>query len=214
MIRTKIVELSAIAAVAYRQKLKDGKSGVVVMRYDQAQPGLASFSRKTGDPVPNANVNLDLFPLEAFKEALELTSGMPYSKRGAVTLSGSLPDAEVETDADGPEDEATVDSAEYAAVVAAYTNKKGELSYDLINKDFIQFAHSSKIVGELVANRAAEDDIRDHVIRVKLEGLTGNRDLTAVQAQRIVDMLDEVSPRYVFRELNDEICRMLSQAKG
>ena len=139
---------------------------------------------------------------------------MPYSKRGAVTLSGSLPDAEVETDADGPEDEATVDSAEYAAVVAAYTNKKGELSYDLINKDFIQFAHSSKIVGELVANRAAEDDICDHVIRVKLEGLTGNRDLTAVQAQRIVDMLDEVSPRYVFRELNDEIRRMLSQAKG
>jgi hypothetical protein len=69
-------------------------------------------------------------------------------------------------------------------------------------------------VGELVANRAAEDDIRDHVIRVKLEGLTGNRDLTAVQAQRIVDMLDEVSPRYVFRELNDEIRRMLSQAKG
>jgi len=27
-------------------------------------------------------------------------------------------------------------------------------------------------------------------------------------------MLDEVSPRYVFRELNDEIRRMLSQAKG
>ncbi|TVQ10610.1 MAG: hypothetical protein EA368_07120 [Leptolyngbya sp. DLM2.Bin27] len=214
MIRTKIVELTTIEAAAYRQKLKGGKSGVVVMRYDSAQPGLATFSRNTGDPVPNANINLDLFPLEAFKEALELTYGMPYSRRGAVKLSGSPPEAEAETEADAPEDEATIDSAEYAAIVKAYTNKKGELSYDLINKDFIQFARSSKIVGEMVANRASEDEIRNHVVKVKLEDLTGNRDLTTTQTQQIVEMLDEVSPRYVFRELNDEIRRMLSQAKG
>lgn len=214
MIRTKIVELSTIEAAAYRQKLRGGKSGVVVMRYDTNQPGLATFSRNTGDPVPNANVNLELFPLEAFKEALELTYGMPYSKRGRVKLSGSPPEAEAEVEADVPEDEATVDCAEYAAVVDAYTNKKGELSYDLINKDFIQFAYSNKKVGDLVANRASEDEIRDHVVQMKLESLTGNRDLTPAQAQRIVDMLDEVSPRFVFRELNDEIRRMLSQSKG
>jgi hypothetical protein len=217
MIRTKIVELSTIAAVAYRRKLQGGKSGVVVMRYDTAQPGLASFSRNTGDPVPNANINLDLFPLEAFKEALELTYGMPYSKRGAVKLSGSPAEPEAgaaEEETASPEDEATVDCAEYAAVVEAYTNKKGELSYDLINKDFIQFARSSKIVGDMVANRASEEEIRNHVVKVKLEELTGNRDLSAAQAQRIVDLLDEVSPRYVFRELNDEIRRMLSQSKG
>ncbi|WP_035985686.1 hypothetical protein [Leptolyngbya sp. KIOST-1] len=216
MIRTKIVELSTIEAAAYRQKLRGGKSGVVVMRYDTDQPGLASFSRNTGDPVPNANVNLELFPLEAFQEALELTAGLPYSKRGPVKLSGqppaSTPEEDLETDA--PEDEATVDSAEYAAVVAAYTNKKGELSYDLINKDFIQFARSSKIVGDMVANGASQDEIRSHIVKVKLEQLTGNRDLSETQAQRIVDMLDEVSPRFVFRELNDEIRKLLSAAKG
>jgi ribonuclease HI len=214
MIRTKIVELSTIEAAAYRQKLMGGKSEVVVMRYDTAQPGLATFSRNTGDPVPNANVNLDLYPLDVFKEALELTHGLPYAKRGAVKLSGQPPETETETEADATEDEATVDSAEYAAVVEAYTNKKGELSYDLINKDFIQFAHSSKLVGELLTNRVAEDHIRNHIVKVKLEQVTGNRDLTEAQAQRIVDMLDEVSPRYVFRELNDEIRRMLSQSKG
>jgi len=58
------------------------------------------------------------------------------------------------------------------------------------------------------------DEIRDHVVKVKLESLTGNRELTVAQAQRIVEMLDEVSPRYVFRELNDEIRKMLSHAKG
>lgn len=83
MIRTKIVELSAIAAVAYRQKLKDGKSGVVVMRYDQAQPGLASFSRKTGDPVPNANVNLDLFPLRGVQRGAGVDLGHALLEAGS-----------------------------------------------------------------------------------------------------------------------------------
>ena len=206
MIRTKIVELSTIEAMAYRQKLRDGKSGIVILRYDTPQPGLASVDRRTGAPEPSANTNLETFPIAAFQEAIELTSGMPYSRRGAVKLS-----SDKEADEASVEELATVDSAEYEAIVKAYTNKKGELSYQLLNKDFIQFAKSSKIVADMVANRASVDEIRDYVIRVKLESLTGNRELTVAQTKRIVEMLDEVSPRYVFRELNDEIIRMLSQ---
>ncbi|MBF2050706.1 MAG: hypothetical protein EDM05_019415 [Leptolyngbya sp. IPPAS B-1204] len=209
MIRTKIVELSTIEAAAYRQKLKDGKPGVVILRYDTSQPGLASVNRRTGTPEPSANTNLETFPIAAFQEAIELTSGMPYSRRGAVKLSGNQ--EAVDTDEESPEELAIVNSAEYEAIVKAYTNKKGELSYQLLNKDFIQFAKSSKIVADMVANRASVDEIREYVIRVKLESLTGNRELTLAQTKRIVEMLDEVSPRYVFRELNDEIIRMLSQ---
>jgi hypothetical protein len=209
VIRTKIVELSTIEAAAYRQKLRDGKAGVVILRYDTSQPGLASVNRRTGTPEPSANTNLETFPIAAFEEAIELTSGMPYSRRGAVKLSGSQ--EAVDTDEESPEELAIVNSAEYEAIVKAYTNKKGELSYQLLNKDFIQFAKSSKIVADMVANRASVDEIREYVIRVKLESLTGNRDLTLAQTKRIVEMLDEVSPRYVFRELNDEIIRMLSQ---
>jgi len=209
VIRTKIVELSTIEAAAYRQKLRDGKSGIVILRYDTPQPGLASVNRRTGTPEPSANTNLETFPLESFLEAIELTSGIPYSRRGAVKLSGNK--EAVEADEASPEELATVDSAEYEAIVKTYTNKKGELSYELLNKDFIQFAKSSKIVADMVANRASVDEIRDHVVRVKLESLTGNRELTVAQMKQIVEMLDEVSPRYVFRELNDEIIRMLSQ---
>ncbi len=209
MIRTKIVELSTLEAISYRQKLRDGKTGIVILRYDTSQPGLATVDKRTGAPEPSVNTNLDRFPLEAFQEAIELTLGMPYSRRGAVQLSGNQESADVNDEL--PEELATVDSAEYEAIVKAYTNKKGELSYQLLNKDFIQFAKSSKIVADMVANRASVDEIRDYVIRVKLESLTGNRELTDAQTKRIVEMLDEVSPRYVFRELNDEIIRMLSQ---
>jgi hypothetical protein len=215
IVRTKLVELSTLAAVAYRQKLKDGP-GIAILRYDTAQPGFASISRKTGEPVPAPNTNLEIYPLEAFQEAIELTGGMPYSRRGKVQLSEEPP-AEAAPDAVDDaltEDFAVVDSAEYQAIVDAYTNKKGDLSYDLLNKDFIQFAKSSKIVADRVANQASLDDLREYIIKVKFETLTGNSDLTPAQMNRIVEMLDEVSPRYVFRELNDELRKMLSQAKA
>ncbi|MDP3536126.1 MAG: hypothetical protein Q8S08_12140 [Halomonas sp.] len=208
MIRTTMVELSTIEAAAYRQKLRGGHAGIIIMRYDTDQPGIATINRKSGEPDPSHNTDLKLFPLEAFKEVMELTSGMPYSRRGKVKLSGEKEDASAQEET--AEELATVDSAEYEAIVKTYTNRKGELSYDLINKDFIQLAKSSKTVTDMVANHASVDDIRDHVVKVKLESITGNRDLTVAQTQRIVEMLDEVSPRNVFKELNDEIRKMLA----
>lgn len=70
----------------------------------------------------------------------------------------------------------------------AYTDKKRELSYGLINKDFIQLAHSSKTVGDMATNRASEDDIHNHIMKGMMEQVTGNRDLS--EAQHLVDMLD------------------------
>jgi len=211
IIRTKLVELSTLAAVAYRQKLFDGP-GVVILRYDTAQPGFASVSRKTGEPVIASNTNLEIYPMEAFREAIELTGGMPYSRRGKVQLSGNPPaeTAPGTVEETLTEDFAVVDSAEYQAIVDAYTNKKGELSYNLLNKDFIQFAKSSKIVADMVANKVSLDNLRDHVIKSKFETLTGNPNLTPTQMSRIVEMLDEVSPRSVFREFDDELKKLLS----
>ena len=75
VIRTRLVELSTLEAVAYRQKLRGGQSGVVILRPDTAQPGLALLNHQSGQPDPAANTPADLYPLEAFQEALELTSG-------------------------------------------------------------------------------------------------------------------------------------------
>ncbi len=212
MIRKKIFELSTIEAIAFRQKAKRSRgSSIVIMRFDAAQPGLATVESRTGHPNPASNTDLVLFPIEAFVEAMDLTLGLPYSSRGAIKLSRNDLRLEQGDEEDEREDLATVDSSEYAAIVKAYTNKKGELSYDLLNKDFIQFAKSSKTVGEMVASQASVDDIRDHVVKVKLESLTGNRNLSVAQTKRIIEMLDEVSPRHVFRELNDEIRKLLSR---
>jgi hypothetical protein len=225
VIRTRLVELSTLEAVAYRQKLRGGQSGVVILRSDTAQPGLALLNHQSGEPDPAPNTPADLYPLEAFQEALELTSGLPYSSRGPVRSPASVPGAPAPAAAAAPEaapewaedpssgDLAAVNSADYQAIVKAYTNKKGEISYELLNKALIQAARSNPYVAEMVARGAGEAEIRDHVVKANFEAVTGNRHISQAEVNAITDLLDAVSPRSVLRELNEEIRRMLAERR-
>ena len=222
VIRTRLVELSTLEAVAYRQKLRGGQVGVVILRQDAAQPGLALLNRQSGSADPAHNTPSDLYPMEAFEEAIELTSGLPYSSRGPVRSPAAAGERTAEdgpVPADlgepaSPEAVATVNSADYGAIVKAYTNKKGELSYDLLNKALIQACRSNPFVATMVANGASLEEVRDHVVKANFEAVTGNRALSQVEVNRIVDLLDEVSPRAVLREFNDDLRQLLAEAKG
>jgi hypothetical protein len=206
--------------VAYRQKLRGGQSGVVILRPDTAQPGLALLNHQSGQPDPAANTPAALYPLEAFQEALELTSGLPYSSRGPVRSPAVVPGTpaaeaaspELAEEASGA-DLATVNSADYQAIVKAYTNKKGEISYELLNKALIQAARSNPYVSELVARGASEVEIRDHVVKANFEAVTGNRAISQAEVHAILEMLDAVSPRSVLRDLNDELRRLLAETR-
>ena len=106
-----------------------------------------------------------------------------------------------------------MDSAEDQAIVAAYTNTIGEFSCDLLNKEFIQVANSSKIVFDLVGQQAGLDQLRDHIVKVRFEfaALSGQI-FRPARVFQIVTMMEAFSPRPVFRELAEEQHRMLSQA--
>jgi hypothetical protein len=110
-------------------------------------------------------------------------------------------------------DLATVNSADYQAIVKAYTNKKGEISYDLLNKALIQAARSNPYVSELVARGAAEQEIRDHVVKANFEAVSGNRAISQAEVKAILELLDAVSPRSVLRDLNEELRRILAEAR-
>lgn len=103
------------------------------------------------------------------------------------------------------EDLGTVCSADDAAIVKACTNKKGELSYELLNKALIKAAHSNPFVAEMKAAGASLEEISDHVVRANFEAVTGNRSLSSVDVQRVVAMLDEVSPRSVLGEFSEDL---------
>ena len=229
VIRTRLVELSCLEAVAYRQKLRGGQAGVVILRHDSAQPGLALLNHRSGEADLAAHTPADLFPPEAFQEALELTAGLPYSSRGPVRSPAAMTGAGVAGAAvegasataaapspldeeSTPEAVATVKSADYAAIVKAYTNKKGEISYELLNKTLIQAARSNPYVAEMVARKATLEEIRDHVVKANFEAVTGNRALGLPEVHRILELLDEVSPRSVLRELNDDLRKLVGEA--
>ena len=208
MIRTSSVKLTTLPAVAYREKLAKGGSGIVIVRSDATQPGIASISKTSGEPIPSANTSADLYPVEAFKEAMELTAGMPYRKQGKPKpVLIEVPEEEV------PEVEVVVDSSEYQAVVDAYTDKSGKLSYALLNKDLIQFVHRSSVARRMIAAGEPEEAIRAYAVGAKFRTIAGNGDLTDEQALKMAELLDEVSPKGVFKELNAEIRTKLGKGK-
>lgn len=218
MIRTTVVNLSVINAVAYRQKLPAGGSGIVILREDASQPGIASISKTSGEAIPTANTPRKLYPQEAFNEAIALTSGMPYKKRGSVQLKDSLvkeeePAAKQAASGEELAEEAFVDSAEYLKVVEKYTEKNGKLSYSLLNKDLIKFAHSSSKVRKMIEEGAKAKEICAYTVGTKFRGVTNNAYLTDAQVNKIVELLDEVSPKGVLKEFNDEIRRKLKANK-
>ena len=149
IVRTKTVELSVIPAIAYKQRLTAGGAGIKILRLDVEATAAATLDKGTGEAVPYGKIDEELFPTEAFEEAIELTSGMPYSGRRNIKIDVSKYVEKTEE----PEAEETVDiteSDEYKAIIERYTDEKGKLNYALMNKDFIQFASKSKTVADMV----------------------------------------------------------------
>lgn len=213
MIRTATVKLTTIPAIAFRQKLKDGGSGITLLRADSKQPGIASISKTSGKAIPAKNCPAKLFPEDAFDEAIQLTIGMPYTKKKAAKFDGKKVEEIVDTSKDVLEEEVLIDDKDYKAIVKAYTDKKGKLSYELLNKDLIQFAHRSKKVQEMIADKKSAKSVRNYIITVKFGNISGNKDLDPKQAVKIADLLDEAYPKGVFKELNSELRKAAAAAK-
>ncbi len=213
MIRTNVVTLTVIHAIAYRQKLPSGGSGITIYRYDTVQPGIASISKSSGKAIPAANTSRKLFPQAAFSEAIELTAGMPYKKQKGVRVAEEkvVETEEPAEEAVAKEDAAVIDSADYQKIVAKFTDKKGKLSYDLLNRELIKYAKKSAQVRSLIESKATADEICFEIAKAKFKEITGNAMLSDDQIRKAIELLDEVSPKGVFKELNSEIRLMLKR---
>ena len=208
MIRTETVSLKTIPAVAYRQKIPAGGSGIVILRRDKDQPGIASISKTSGEAIPTGNTSKSLYPDEAFREAIALTEGLPYKKRSAPSPKETKPVKEKEPET---ELEVIIDSDDYNKIVEAYTDKTGKFSYKLLNKDLIKFINSSSIARKMIAEKKGEDEIRLYAVGSKFRGITKNHDLTDDQVLKIAELLDEISPKGIFREFNDELRKKIKK---
>ena len=212
MIRTAVVELSTIPGFAYKQKLPSGGAGIVILRVDAKQPGIAGISKTSGEAIPTENTQVSLFPIDAFNEAIELTKGLPYKKQPAVKLVLEQPaDAPEVVEEDQPKELTIVDSEDYQAIVKYYTDGTGRFSYDLLNKDLIRFAHRSSVVRQMASAKDSIDKICLYITGTKFRNISKNNKLTDDQILTISSLLDDIYPRGVFRELNLELRKMISK---
>jgi len=215
IIRTTAVELAAIPAIAYKQKLSAGGAGIKILRLDQDTCAVFTVDKRTGEVVPYGKYDPDLFTDEAIAEALELTSGLPYTARGklCVTVFEDAADADAEDVAETETEKVDmVNSAEYEAIVQRYANEKGKLNYSLMNKDFIQFASKSKVVGSLIAEKAPVDAILLFIVKSRSTLLAGKKEsLSDQDAAALIETLDEIDPRSAFKELTAYIKRLLAK---
>ena len=207
MIRTNVVKLTTIPALAYRQKLDSGDIGLVIVRPDIRQPGIAAFSKKTGDPVPTKNTPAEGYPAEAFMEAARLTARLPYHKQGSIRVTKKMLK---EPKAPAPVEEVEVDSFVYQDLIDQYTDKTGKFSYDLFNKDLIRFAHRSSVVRDMIEEKESAKKIADYIFRNKVRNITKNDGLTNAEINEIHEVLDDLNPKGLLKDLNAEIRKLLS----
>jgi hypothetical protein len=219
MIRTNVVTLESIpGAIAYRRKMPSGDTGIVIIRADEPQPGIATISKSSGEAVVSTNTPDEAYPEEAFAEAIEQTYGMPYRKQGSpqspLIPTGHPVEDDPASDEDGCPEERVVDSDAYARIVDAYTDKRGRLSYDLLNKDLIKLVHHSDHVAKMIADGADEQEVWLHAVGTRFRALTGNKNLGDSEVIDLAALIDEVSPKGAFKGLNAKIREMLRNAKN
>ena len=213
IIRTRAVELTTIPAIAFKQKLAAGGSGIKILRTDGDQSAVCTIDKRTGDMLPYGIIDEDLFPPDAFDEAFELANGLPYSARGAVRIIPVDIDEALDVIEEAPAEQTDMTlSPEYQAIIERYSDEKGKLNYTLMNKDFIQFAAKSKVVADMIAANASQDEILTFILKSRA-GVIANRkeslddDLVAL----LIETLDEIDPRSAFKELKAYIIRMQSR---
>ena len=213
IIRTTAVELTAIPAIAYKQKLSAGGAGIKIFRLDRDASAVFTIDRRSGEALPFGKADPTLFPEEAVAEALEATTGLPYSARGKLRITVFEEEADAE-DVGETETEKIdmVGSDEYKAIVARYANEKGKLNYSLMNKDFIQFASKSKVVGDMTAAGAPVEAVVLFIVKSRATFLSGKKEsLEDSEVAALIETLDEIDPRSAFKELMAYVKRLLAK---
>ena len=210
IIRTPMVELTNIPAMAYKFKMSSGGAGLKII-YEGTDNTETFVINRRGELTSSRPENA---VSDAAREAFELTRGLPYSARGKVKAI-FVPDADADEASEDTPEYNMVESAEYKAWVAAYTGDDFKMNYAKMNKDLIQFAAKNKTVANMVAEREPRDAILRRIIQIQTANLTKDREhLSAEKTDALIDTLEELDVRSAFKEIKLHIQRMSGRVKG
>ena len=204
LIRTEAVKTTLIGGLAYKQKLMSGGAGLTIMTPDDK--AVFTINKRDGACVPFGQVNFDIFTDEIIKEALELTRGLHYKRAGKITqvyadTNCDETPVELETD-DAKNDIDVLASVEYNEFIMQYTDKNGKFSYQLMNKEFMQFAARSSVVKGMLADKYRVEAIVKYIVKSRAADLAKNKGMDDDMLDAFIETLDSMNTRSAFKELN------------
>ena len=215
MIRTEAVKTKTIPGMAFRQKLQSGGAGITIITPNER--ATFTVNKRDGLCVPYGKVDEKVFTEEVTKEVLELTMGLPYRRLGSITkvhLDAPCEETPVEHEADDEKvDIDIISSAEYAAFIEKYSDKKGRFSHQLMNKELMQFAARSGIVSKKLAEKEDIETIVRYVVRSKAAILAKRKEMDDETLTAFIETIDSICTRSAFKELNAYLRDRLSRRR-
>ncbi|MCL2814098.1 MAG: hypothetical protein FWD23_05810 [Oscillospiraceae bacterium] len=203
MIRTDSVKLTAIEAIAYKQKILNGGGAAGLTVITKTDRAVVTIDKRTGDYIPYGKVDSAIFTEAVFSEAFNLTKSLPLKKQNSIKNIGLSLEITLNDDANNEvetgEDEVLA-SAEYNDFLQAYTNKKDKFDFKLMNKDLIQFAAKSTSVAKMKGEKRPIDEILVYIVGQKLNTLTKGR-RTEDFVKKFIEVMDAMETRSAFKEL-------------
>ena len=215
MVRTEAVQMTSVKGLAFKQKLTAGGAGVTIITPDDR--AVFTINKRDGSCVPYGKINGELFTATVINEALELTKGLSYKRLGAITkVYADNHCDEVPVELEAEDDKTAIDviaSVEYKEFIAQYTDKNDKFSYQLMNKELMQFAARSSVVRKMLAENADTDGIVRYVIKSKAADLAHNRGMDEAMLTAFIDTFDSMNTRSAFKELNAYLRGKMGKSK-
>ena len=215
MIRTEAMRMTSIKGLAFKQKLQAGGAGITVITPEDK--AVFTINKRDGECIPFGKVDGNVFSAAVVNEALELTKGLPYKRMGKITKV--YPDVHCDEDSVDleTEDKKTeidvIASAEYREFIAQYTDKNGKFSYQLMNKELIQFASKSSVVSKKLEEKEDADAIVRYVVNSKAADLARNRGMDEDMLTAFIETFDSMNTRSAFKELKAHLRGKMSRKK-
>jgi len=215
MIRTEAVKTATIPGMAFRQKLQAGGTGITIITPHER--ATFTVNKRDGSCVPFGKVNEKVFTESVIKEVLDLTMGLPYRRLGTITkvhVNKPCEESPVEHEVDDVKaDIDIISSAEYAAFIEKFSDKKGRFSHQLMNKELMQFAAKSGVVNKKLAMKENTDMIVRYVVRSKAAKLARRKEMDDDTLTAFIETIDSICTRSAFKELNAYLRDRLSRRK-
>jgi len=215
MIRTEAVKTTTIPAMGFKQKLQSGGAGITIITPEDR--ATFTINKRDGSCVPYGQVDTSVFTEDVVNEVLELTMGLPYRRLGKITkVHVNAPCEETPAEQEAEDETCDIDvvaSAEYAAFIERYSDKKGKFSHQLMNKELMQFAARSGVVSKKLAEKESIDSIVRYIVRSKAADLARNKGMDDDMLSAFIETLDSICTKSAFKDLNAYLRGRLSRRK-